>query len=523
MEKDKLNLSFFGRWFSLRELIIKFTYEYGWIWIGLIVVQLIVYTYLFSEIIFTNHTFPNVWLYNYPSFKTLGEGRWLADLIILIQGGSGVQSLQMALAVSFQAFNGIVFALLMGVKGRARIALVAGSVCFYPAFLDYYSFSVDHLTFVLGDTIALFGAYILLKSKKNLIRIGGGSILFMLSIAAYGPKIAMVGFLASVVLLLSFAQHSEQSHKTQRWPKLVETFVIISTTLFLAIFLFWITTRLSINFNIGLRAHTNEPAKMFSEALLAYSWVGSYFLKPGGFPPSLQLIPALLITIGILALVRDIYAKHGIVGLFCCLIVILVQPILLRLSYIINSNSWANAGRILAANGYALVFFMAYGLKQNSFRWIVIPLASISLYFYILLASQENNAAAFKTLYDINFINRITYRIEEVIDSGKNSSISLVVVGNYPDFPRHKYVKYPYLKAQSQFSSRGFENYRQTEILNFFIGKEIFRPPTDSEVQKVISSFKGRSSWPSSESVYLIDDILVVLLQPYERGIRITM
>jgi hypothetical protein len=36
----------------------------------------LIYKYFFTHIGFINHTFPNVWVYRYPSFKTLYEGRW---------------------------------------------------------------------------------------------------------------------------------------------------------------------------------------------------------------------------------------------------------------------------------------------------------------------------------------------------------------------------------------------------------------------------------------------------------------
>ena len=56
----------------------------------LFIVQLVAYSYLFTTLFISNHTFPNVWRYTYPSFKTLGEGRWMADLLIAAQGGSQV-------------------------------------------------------------------------------------------------------------------------------------------------------------------------------------------------------------------------------------------------------------------------------------------------------------------------------------------------------------------------------------------------------------------------------------------------
>ncbi|MCX5949124.1 MAG: hypothetical protein NTY67_13430 [Cyanobacteria bacterium] len=84
---------------------------------ALVLLQVVAYGYLFTVPIFSDHTFPNSWLYPYPSFKTDGEGRWLADLVIMLQGGSGVPSVQMAGAAMLQACNAILFSSLLGLRG----------------------------------------------------------------------------------------------------------------------------------------------------------------------------------------------------------------------------------------------------------------------------------------------------------------------------------------------------------------------------------------------------------------------
>src|SRR5215831_10886376 len=66
----------------LRQLCSQLCKEYAGVFAGLLGLQLITYTYFFTSLIFTDHTFPNSGIYPYPSFKTVGEGRWLADFII---------------------------------------------------------------------------------------------------------------------------------------------------------------------------------------------------------------------------------------------------------------------------------------------------------------------------------------------------------------------------------------------------------------------------------------------------------
>jgi len=88
--------------------------KYRGVFVLCLLLQFITYSYFFTSLIFTNHTFPNSWLYPYPSFKTQGEGRWLADIIIWLQGGSGVQPFQMFIATTLQSINGIFFCIVFG-------------------------------------------------------------------------------------------------------------------------------------------------------------------------------------------------------------------------------------------------------------------------------------------------------------------------------------------------------------------------------------------------------------------------
>lgn len=145
----------------IEDLIHQYSSAFGF----LMLLQVAGYSYFYTLPIFNNHIFPHSWSMPYPSFKTWGEGRWFADMIILAQGSSGVQSFQMICATTLQAMNGILLAKLVGLTSRRAILCVAGVLCMFPAFLDYYSFSIDHLSFVLGDTFALLGAWNLMRAK----------------------------------------------------------------------------------------------------------------------------------------------------------------------------------------------------------------------------------------------------------------------------------------------------------------------------------------------------------------------
>ena len=60
--------------------------QYGGVLAALVALQIVVYSYFFTTVILTDHTFPNTWVQPYPSHRTRDEGRWLQDLIIFFQG-----------------------------------------------------------------------------------------------------------------------------------------------------------------------------------------------------------------------------------------------------------------------------------------------------------------------------------------------------------------------------------------------------------------------------------------------------
>lgn len=510
-------------WLSTSEKwAIEWVGAYGRIFIVLMLLQITAYSYFYTTIIFTNHTFPNAWLYPYPSFKTWGEGRWLADLIILAQGGSGVQSFQMIFATALQALNGILFAHILGLRKKYAILCIAATLCLYPAFLDYYSFTVDHVTFVLSDTFALLGARAFIRNDERWRRIIYALPLFLLAIASYQPKIALVSFLACSILLLRVTQTPKMVEGVSPVRSAILDVLAMAMTVSVALGLYWLTTKLLLTADLGARVNINTPHRAIAEILASYAHTIAAFTKNAdGIPPMLQFIPALGIVVGVM--VALIKAWRIDVRVFVIALVILALiPIALRASYVINSSSWQGSGRIIAANGYCLVFFLALGFRMKLLRVISAAVVTICLYFFVVLATQESNAAAFKTTYDINIINRIIARAEMTLGEPIANSQALVVAGHYPRFDRTQYVRNTYGYQHAQVHTRALEVYRQPEIFNFFIGKSVFRQPTKAEVDRALESMRDKAPWPSRESLYMVDNIIVIMLEPYRVGMPVT-
>jgi hypothetical protein len=485
--------------------------------------QAAVYSYFFTGIALTNHTFPNVWLNDYPTFKTIGEGRWLADLIIWAQGGSGVQSLQMIGATTLQALNGILLAQVLGIHRRRTVALLASVLCLYPAFLDYYSFSIDHVTFVLGDTLVLLGARNFLQSRSIWGRAGGTSLLFLLAIAAYQPKVALVGFMGLGALLLHVLKPAEENYaRPGACTSIFEAMGSMLLAVVMAVGLYWLTTRLLIKADFGFRTHLNTMSEAILEIRASYPKALAFFTKGStGLPPWLKSLPGLGVAIGIASVLLKAW-RTGLMAFVVTVAVLALMPFALRASFVINNQSWQDMGRILSAYGYCLVFFLGLGLGWKWLRGASVIVASVCLYHFAVLASQQSNAAALKGMYDTGSLTRIAARVELALGSAATVQRPLVVAGHYPNFDRSPYVRNFTGGTDANAFSPVFEVYRQTEILNFFLGRSVFRRPTKLELDRALRSIQGRAAWPATESVYLDDDILVIVLEAYRPGVPLT-
>ena len=147
------------------------------------------------------------------------------------------------------------------------------------------------------------------------------------------------------------------------------------------------------------------------------------------------------------------------------------------------------------------------------------------LLFYVMavVGTQETNAAAMKTIYEMNMINRLAARIEDQTEGLYEGERALVVIGALPTFPHQQYVRYGNLKMQPHSRFTAFPFFRQVEILNFLFGRVLLKAPTAAQVERATASAKDRKPWPAADSVYVEDDVVVVLLQKYKEGVPRTI
>ena len=349
--------------------------QYGGVLAALVAMQIVVYGYFFTTVILTDHTFPNTWVQPYPSHRTREEGRWLQDLIICFQGGAGVQPFQMFAAVTLQGINGILFARLLGITKRFEVFLAAAVVCLYPAILDTYSFASDHLTFAIGDTMALAGILCLATNRLTPTNAIVSGLFFMLSLAAYGPKIAFIGLLCLCHLAIFIATDNDATDSDATGPRsgdpratllrLGYVFAVSAA----ACVCFYASSKLVLTQDAGMRVQLNSAEQMGQAAVQAYSKFLRYCTVESDYlPVSLRALPAMAVALGAVSLLLSARRK-GATAIAILAILLALIPLVLRASYIINSNTYENNGRITYVNGYALVFFLAAALHRPLLKW----------------------------------------------------------------------------------------------------------------------------------------------------------
>lgn len=499
--------------------------RYRYVLICLLLLQIVAYTYFFFSMIFTDHTFPNSWLYGYPSFKTWGEGRWLADLIIMMQGGSGVQSLQMICAAVIQGLNGILLARLIGLSDKFQVFIIAAILCLYPAFLDYYSFVADHISFVIGDFLVLLGSLAWVRRRRVIARLAWTSFFYSLALATYAPKIALISTftLFNPMLILTVYSASFWNKEYFDGSRVVREFLLAPAPLVAAVALFWASTKILIRRPIFPSTHLNSAQEVVKEIGSSYGAFWSYLSSGIGGVPSgiLGLIPLLLVMCGLFSLMTW-PGRNRLVRILLFGTVLLV-PVAVNSSRIVNHFTPSDSGRFYAAYAYTFLFFLGIALQHQALRQATLAMACLLLWFFLVLGTQQSNAAQFKSTYELSMINRILGRVEPLLRSSETDQNPLVVIGNYPRFDVQRFVHWPSSRdAPHMLTTEVFASYRQVEIMNFLLGKNMLRQPTEEEKRAALKSAEGVSPWPAEGSVFLSEKSVVVALQHHRQDGPIT-
>jgi len=490
----------------------------------LFLIQLTAYSYLFTTISFSNHLFPNAFLNPYPSFRTTSQGRWLLDLIIFLQGGNGVQSVQLVFATALQACNALIFLRLLEIKRAIDLIILGTIFCLYPHFLDYYSFASDHIAFVIGDSLALLGLVFLYRCRGMSARLVAASTCWFLSLSSYAPKLGLICLLIVIMPLLCLLNvdlpntpdinTKAGNPKGIRW--LSADFAQGLAALLVAVLAFWVSTRFTITAPWPEQTNLNNPAEALEQLKLSYRhWQDIVDNVVGGLTsPRFSLVPAL--TACALLFLRA--AKQGWkIAIFTCFLLLMI-PVSLQSTWIVNNQAWQSSGRLLTAYAYLMVFYLGVAIRSRRLRQIATVASAFLAWFSFIFATQATNAIQIKTAYNLGIINRIVSRIEPLIESRKNDSTPIVIFGEYPKFNTGDYIKSRSVDRSELVDGTPFVAYRHVDILNQVLGRRLFRPPTSAEVAQARQAASKVQAWPAPDSVFRNGNIIVVVLEPGRLG-----
>jgi hypothetical protein len=486
---------------------------------GLLLLQAVVYSFYFFGLVYTDHTMQNAFVQAYPRYRTTSEGRWLQDLLILGLGSTGTHNFQMLLASALQALNALLLIRVAGLRDLLPMVLCGALYCLYPAFLDYFGFQIDHVGFVLGDTLVLLGALGFIHLQGSWQRVVLPALAYTGALAIYQPKVSLVCLMAALALLACWSGQKSGERSPLRQSLIDILLALFSVSA--ALGLYRLSAALVIVQDARGFTQLNGPEQILSAIVESYpAFFQHFFGGVGGLPSWLSFLPLAAIFVGVTCLLRNLGMRNKPL-MVLSLGVLAMIPLGLAASEIVNSKT-SYSGRFVAANGICLVYFLALAFQLRVAKPIATAIAAILVYFYGILGLQRNTSAQFKAQWEWNFQNRVAARLETLAPVQAQPK-PLVVIGEFQYTHHEKMVKYPPVYAKTQTFLRSFATYSQVPQLNFLLGRAAFRWPSAQEVAKALDSAKGRSPWPDAAGAYVVDGIVVLVLFPPYPGICTTV
>jgi len=492
--------------------------------LAVIAIQAIAYSYLLTGITFTDHTMGHSIVLPYPSYITKNEGRWMQDILINLQGGSGNQSVQMSIAVLLQAVNGTLFAHWLNLKRQFHIFLIAALLCLFPPFLDYYGFPRDNINFVFGDTLCILGAYLL---KRGTLKTAlASSLLYGLSLSIYQPKIALVALTAIGSIILR-ATEENPCKKTIKIRQMLKELFLPTLSITTAAIIYWLSYRFSAINSYGNYTHINNLEEIITELPRTYSKTIQYFSGDiGGLPLKLRFLPIIVIAAGASRAIVIVLDTKGKCAAFMVGIAIFLSPAAINATWIINREAWLSPGRMYTAYAYFFLLFLSLLLQWRLFQRMAEITALAISYFLFILASQQANALELRNAYKISFINRIVHRVDTLMPAPTVTGTrpGLVVVGEIPNFDFRPYIRFPpKLGISHALNYWTLATYNQIDMINFFLGREGVRAPTSSEQKAVIDESRHVQPWPNQQATFVSPSKAIgVVLEKYRPGGPVT-
>jgi hypothetical protein len=473
---------------------------------------------LLTNLVFTNHTFPSVLEQGFPSYRSL-EGRWGQDLLYLVLGKGATTSLGMFIALPVQVLNGMMFAHVLGRHDNLSRLIAIGLISTYPYVLDYYSFVGDNLTFVLANSCVLL-AFLTARTWPRALCLS--SLLIMASLSLYQPVISII---TTVGLATAFCRVLDQdSPQASMWHELARCIVAVAA----GAALYWVALYAVLHASpevqqighFSKRLYTNSPAEAWAQMPRIVADFGHHLWRDPNFVfTSLGTLSAIAFGASLawgiwLTIAPGRSGLQRLCVLLATLVWLVLAPVAAYAAYVVSKNSYWGSGRFLVP----VVFVIAASLLTMTtiprVRVLAAVAATLMVANFMLTDARIVQYAVMRSQWEMAFANRVVARMEPLLRQDLCGRTRLVMIGE-PTMPITA-IERP-RTAYASIEATAFADYRHTEMFNYILGRNCLVRPTTQDVDQAIEAAMTRPPWPDPDSVFLAaDDLLVIALRHYD-------
>lgn len=273
----------------------------------------------------------------------------------------------------------------------------------------------------------------------------------------------------------------------------------------------------------GARTQINGVVEMSREFLRSFVTFGHYFILHVNYlPQNVRLLPAALCLLALALTFAGEWRSREVKSAVLIVLLLALLPPSLSLAFIVNDQAPQFAGRLLSAHAYFVAALAAFVLGFARLRPFSTILVAALVYFFAIHAAQEITAASLRNDYQMLQLNRIVQAVERTVPDLYERRRALVVIGDPVPFDASRIVRESDDGYHSQLDTTMFIHYRQVLILNSLLGHDVFVSSDEREKEIAKAACAGRRPWPAAESVFLTDDLLVILLEPLSPDVRVT-
>jgi hypothetical protein len=412
-------------------------------------------------------------------------------------------------------------------------AFVAASlISIHPFITDYYAFGGDHLVLVLGDTFIILAFLLVRRKPTSVLRFAAAVFLVQLGISCYQPKI---GLLATLWLLIFFSRLVEWDgtavflRRIGRELSISGALILCGAALYFAILKltqFWFGNPALGNTHAEYRLSMARVADLIPEAQKVMQNTYEILFASDFFGYAFKMLLGMLLVLFLISLSFRIIVRAerpGLKILAPCLLIsgICLLPFALHAAYMVSPQSYF-AGRFLMPIAYLTAFLPLMLLKmvrrKPALQWPVVGIILFVCCRFVLIDADDGHLARLRTTYEFQFASKLASRIELSLPATPHEHYALVVIGQ-PPLPA---LLNPVVDSKSNLNARSFIQFRDVEMLNFFLGRNLLSYPNRDQVNRALRSASHLSIWPEKESIGVEEEIIVVELERPHQNVMTT-